>query len=155
SYQGRTVPTVGGILLFGRDRERYFPDAWIQAGRFAGTDKSRILDQAEIRSHLVTAVEEAIGFIHKHSLHGADIGPIRRIERWNLPPVAVRETVINAVAHADYRQRGAPLRIAIFDDRLEVDNPGLLPFGLTVDDLHRGISKLRNRVIGRVFHTLG
>jgi predicted HTH transcriptional regulator len=63
--------------------------------------------------------------------------------------------VINAVAHADYAQRGAPLRVSIFDDRLEVENPGLLPFGLTVEDLHRGVSKLRNRVIGRVFHALG
>jgi predicted HTH transcriptional regulator len=45
--------------------------------------------------------------------------------------------------------------VALFDDRLEVESPGLLPFGLTVDDLHRGISRLRNRVIGRVFHELG
>jgi predicted HTH transcriptional regulator len=74
---------------------------------------------------------------------------------WSVPPVALREAVINAVAHTDYRQRGAPIRITIFDDRLEVESPGLLPFGLTVDDLHRGVSKLRNRVIGRVFHSLG
>ncbi len=44
-HQGKTVPTVGGMILFGHDRERHFPDAWIQAGRFAGSDKSRILDQ--------------------------------------------------------------------------------------------------------------
>ncbi len=69
--------------------------------------------------------------------------------------VALREAVINAVVHTDYAQRGAPLRIAIFDDRLEVENPGLLPFGLTVEDLPHGVSKLRNRVIGRVFHALG
>ena len=68
--------------------------------------------------------------------------------------MAVREAVVNAVVHADYAQRGAPLRIAIFDDRLEIENPGLLPFGLTLDDLPRGISRLRNRVIGRTFHTL-
>ena len=80
---------------------------------------------------------------------------MRRKERWNLPPVAVREAMINAVAHADYAQRSAPLRVSIFDDRLEIENPGLLPFGLTVDDLAHGISKLRNRVIGRVFHALG
>ena len=42
----------------------------------------------------------------------------------------------------------------MFDDRIEVDNPGLLPFGLTVEDIRRGVSKLRNRVIGRVFHEL-
>lgn len=38
NHQGRKVPTVGGILLFGKERERYFPDAWMQAGRFRGTD---------------------------------------------------------------------------------------------------------------------
>jgi predicted HTH transcriptional regulator len=69
--------------------------------------------------------------------------------------VAVREALINAVAHTDYAQRGAPLRLSIFDDRLEIENPGLLPFGLTLEDLPRGVSKLRNRVIGRVFHALG
>jgi len=154
AHQGRKVSTVGGMLLFGKEREQYFPDAWIQAGRFAGTDKSRIIDRAEIRSYPVRAVEEAIAFVQKHALHGADIGAVRRSERWNLPPVAVREAVINAMAHSDYAQRGAPLRISIFDDRLEVENPGLLPFGLTVEDLLHGVSKLRNRVIGRVFHAL-
>lgn len=154
-HQGRKVPTVGGMLLFGKDRERHFPDAWIQAGRFRGTNKSRIMDGVEIRSLPVRAIEEAIAFVQKHALHGAEIGSVRRKERWSLPPVAVREVVINAVAHADYAQRGAPIRLAIFDDRLEIENPGLLPFGLTVEDLHQGIWKLRNRVIGRVFHELG
>lgn len=155
THQGRSVPTVGGVLLFGKDRDRHFPDAWIQAGRFRGADRARIVDRAEIRSFPVQAIEEAIAFVQKHAIHGAEIGAVRRRERWNLPPVAVREAVVNAVAHADYAQRGAPIRVAIFDDRLEVENPGLLPFGLTVEDLPRGISKLRNRVIGRVFHSLG
>jgi len=155
NYQGRKVPTIGGILLFGRDRERHFPDAWIQAGRFGGIDKSNIVDRIEIRSHPVQAVEDAIAFVHKHLLQGAEIGAVRRANRWSLPPVAIREAVINAVVHADYSQHGAPIRISIFDDRLEVESPGLLPFGLTVEDLQRGVSKLRNRVIGRVFHELG
>ena len=43
THQGRTVPTVGGMLLVGENREHYFPDAWIKAGRFQGVDKSRIL----------------------------------------------------------------------------------------------------------------
>lgn len=155
NYQGRQVPTNGGLLLFGHERERWFPDAWIQAGRFKGADKSTILDHVELRSHPIAAINDAISFVEKHAHRGADIGPVRRKERWNVPPVAVREAVINAVAHADYSQRGAPIRIAIFDDRIEIENPGLLPFGLTVEDLVRGVSKLRNRVIGRVFHELG
>ena len=48
AYQGRTVPTVGGMLLFGHDRLDRFPDAWIQAGRFAGTDKATILDHTRL-----------------------------------------------------------------------------------------------------------
>ncbi len=154
-HQGRKVPTVGGMILFGAGRERHFPDAWIQAGRFGGTDKSRIVDRTEIHALPAQAVEEAISFVNKHTLHGAEIGAVRRKERWSLPPVAVREAVVNAVVHTDYAQRGAPLRLSIFDDRLEVENPGLLPFGLTVEDLPHGVSKLRNRVIGRVFHALG
>jgi predicted HTH transcriptional regulator len=96
---------------------------------------------------------ETLGLMTAHQ--GAEIGAVRRKERWSLPPVAVREAIVNAVVHADYAQRGAPIRVSVFHDRLEVESPGLLPFGLTVDDVRRGISKLRNRVIGRVFHELG
>jgi predicted HTH transcriptional regulator len=155
THQGRKVPTVGGMLLFGRNREEHFPDAWIQAGRFAGADKTRIADSVAIHEPLPQAIEVAIGFLKKHDLRRVEIGPVRRKESWGLPPVAVREAVINAVVHADYGQRGAPIRLSYFDDRLEVENPGLLPSGLTVEDLRRGVSKLRNRVIGRVFHELG
>jgi len=154
-HQGKTVPSVGGMILFGNDRERHFPDAWIQAGRFAGSDKSRILDRIEIHSSPVQAVAEAIAFVQKHSWHGASIGAVHRTDRWSLPPEAVREALINAVVHTNYYQRGAPIRLSIFDDRLEIENPGLLPFGLTVGDLPHGVSKLRNRVIGRVFQALG
>jgi len=154
-HQGRRVPTVGGMLLFGRDRAHRFPDAWIHVGRFQGKTRSRIADQRELRTYPVDAITKAIAFVQKHALLGAEIGALRRTDRWSVPPVAVREAVINAVAHADYAQRGAAIRLSIFDDRLEVESPGLLPFGLTVEDLQRGISKLRNRVIGRVFHELG
>lgn len=154
-HQGRKVPTVGGLLLFGKTRERYFPDAWLQAGRFTGTDKSRILDAVELRSYPASVIDEAVAFVEKHLLHGMEIGRVRRKELRSLPPVALREALINAVVHADYSQRGAPLRISIFDDRLEVENPGLLPLGISVEDLPHGVSKLRNRVIGRVFHALG
>lgn len=154
-HQGRHVPTTGGILLFGPDRLRHFPDAWIQVGRFGGTDRARIADHAELKGSLLEAIEQAIAFVEKHSTRGVRIGRLRRSDHWSLPPVAVREAVINAVAHTDYSQAGAPIRIALFDDRLEVENPGLLPFGLTVADLPLGVSKLRNRVIGRVLHELG
>jgi predicted HTH transcriptional regulator len=154
-HQGRKVPTVGGMLLFGKERERRFPDAWIQAGRFDGVDKVRIIDTLSVRSFLPRAVEEAMAFVQKHDLHGIQIRGIRHTDTWTLPPAAVREAIINAVVHTDYSQRGGPIRVAFFDDRLEVENPGLLPFGMTVQDMREGVSRLRNRVIGRVFRELG
>jgi ATP-dependent DNA helicase RecG len=153
-YQGRSVPTVGGMILFGKNREKYFPDAWIQVGRFQGVNKQHIVDSLEIRSYPVIAVNEAVAFIKKHLTQKIEISEIKRTEIWNVPLVAIREAVINALAHADYMQRGSPIRMAIFDDRIEIENPGLIPFNLTMDDLYQGISKLRNPVIGRTFHDL-
>lgn len=155
-HQGRQVPTVGGLLLFGKDKDRFarFPDAWIQAGRFAGTNRTRLLDSAEIRSFLPRAAEEAIAFAHKHLTRESIIEGVRREDRWSVPLVAIREALMNAIVHADYAQQGAPIRLALFDDRIEIENPGLLPFGLTIEDIMQGVSKLRNRVIGRVFHEL-
>jgi predicted HTH transcriptional regulator len=118
-YQGREVPTVGGYLLFGKDRFDRYPDAWIQAGRFAGANRSRILDSAEIRSHLPRAADEAIAFVRKHLSREAVIGPLRRVDRWTVPLVALREAVMNAIVHADYAERGAPIRVAVFDGRFE------------------------------------
>lgn len=51
-HQGRQVPTIGGLLLFGKDRFERFPDSWIQAGRFAGLHRARLLDSVEILSCL-------------------------------------------------------------------------------------------------------
>ncbi len=153
--QQKKVPTIGGLILFGKDRFKYFPDAWIQVGRFAGTTKSKIIDTQEITSYPILAIDEVMSFVKKHAMHGLEIKGMRHTDVWNVPLTAVRETIINAVVHADYSQHGSPIRLAIFDDRIEIINPGLLLFGLTVDEIKQGISKLRNRVIGQVFYRLG
>lgn len=154
-YQNRIVPTVGGMLLFGKERLERFPDAWVQVGRFAGGDKGKMIDSASVRGYLPGAAEEIIGFLQKHMMRETVIGAVRRTEVWTLPVVAIREAVMNAIVHADYGQQGSPIRIALFDERLEIENPGLLPFGLTIEDIQRGVSKLRNRVVGRVLQELG
>src|SRR5262249_23755287 len=63
--------------------------------------------------------------------------------------------LVNAVVHADYSQRGAPIRVAVFEDRVEIENPGILLPGLTVEELREGVSRLRNRVIARTLKELG
>lgn len=154
-HQGKLRPSVGGILLFGNTKKNHFPDAWIQAGRFRGSNRTDIIDTMDIDAPLPLAVDVAIAFVNKHETQGIKITAARNTKHWSLPPIAVREAIINALVHADYAQRGSPIRIAIYDDRLEIENPGMLPFGLTLPDIRQGMSKLRNRVIGRIFRELG
>jgi predicted HTH transcriptional regulator len=155
SHGRRLVPTVGGLLLFGRQPEQRFPDAWVQCGRFKGTDKTEITDSAECRGTLQKSLEAAYEFIKRHAMQGMAIDELKRVEQASLPLRAVRELLVNAVVHANYAQQGAPIRVSLFDDRIEIENPGVLLAGLTIDDIRQGISRLRNRVIGRVFKELG
>ena len=66
----------------------------------------------------------------------------------------MREAVINALLHADYSRRSAPIRISFFDDRIEIENPGLLLAGMTLESMKQGTSRIRNHVIARVFREL-
>ncbi|MCG7848214.1 MAG: helix-turn-helix domain-containing protein [ANME-2 cluster archaeon] len=152
--QGRLVPTVGAMLLFGKKRDFHFPDAWIQCGRFMGRDKAYIFDHTEIYEDLPGSVETVMLFLKKHAFRGADFSEIRRKDVWSIPLTILREALINAIVHADYSQKGAPIRVSFFDDRIEIENPGILLPGMTVEDVRQGVSKIRNRVIARVFREL-
>mgnify|MGYP000853973194 FL=1 len=79
---------------------------------------------------------------------------IKRKDVWSIPLTMLREVIINALVHADYSQIGAPIRLSFFDDRIEVENPGILLPGMTIEDVKSGVSKIRNRVIARVFREL-
>ena len=113
-YQGHFVPTVGGMLLFGKDRELIFPDAWIQCGRFIGKDKAAIFDHIEIHEHLPVAVERVMEFLKKHAMRGADFSELRRRDVWSIPLTILREAVVNAVVHADYSQKRGPYQDCFF-----------------------------------------
>lgn len=151
-------PTIGGYLLFRRDAEPLrMPDAWVHCGRFSGVDRTNIADSRRLDGRLFELVDQSLDYLDR-ALDNALVvngqGPAHQARR-AVPMVALREAVINAVVHADYHQQGGPLRVAVYLDRVEVENPGYLLPGLTVDDLFQGVSRLRNRVIGRVFAERG
>lgn len=145
----------GGILLFGKERDRFFPDAVLRCVRFLGlTRGEHTSDHTVIDAQLIHAVDNAIHFIEKNTRVASHIGRIKRIETPQYPPVAVREAIINALIHTDYAMKGSSINIAIFDDRIEITNPGSLPYGLNLKDAIAGASRIRNRVIARTFHRL-
>jgi ATP-dependent DNA helicase RecG len=154
---GRLAPSHGGLILFGRDapRQRLFPEARVSCARFRGAERVDFLDRLDIEGTVLEALEETPKFIRRNTRMAARIVTLRRQDIPEYPDIALREVLVNAVAHADYSLTGMRIRVAIYADRLEVENPGMLPFGMTLDDLKADVSRIRNRVIVRVLRELG
>jgi ATP-dependent DNA helicase RecG len=122
--QGRLVPTNGGVLLFGRDREHLFPDAWVYCGRFRGADGLDLTDTLELYANLLDIPDLVEAFLKKHAFRGADMREWRRKDDWSVPLDILREAVINALIHSDYTQQGGPIRVAFYDDHVYVESLG-------------------------------
>ena len=70
-------------------------------------------------------------------------------------PAAIRDVVVNAFVHASYETSGVNFQIAFLDNRIEVASPGTLLPGVTVEEIHRGVSVVRNPTIARFYRELG
>lgn len=152
---GSEHPSNGGVLLFGKNRSTLFPDAHVRCVRFLGTTRGdETLDHREIHGYLPNIVDELLHFIRKNSAVYSKIGSKTRINTPQYPVSAVREAIINALVHTDYAIKGSSILVALFDDRLEITNPGAIPHGLSLEDALAGSSRARNRVIIRTFHLL-
>ena len=145
-------PTNAALLLSESPaRKRYFPYAKIECARFKGTDKQVFLDQTTIDTPIHATVEPCMTFIKKNIALGATIGEIYRKERWEYPLEAVREALINAIIHRDYAIFGSDIKVAVYDDMLEITSPGPLPDSLPIEELGTGRSEIRNRVLAPIF----
>lgn len=141
------TPTVTGTLLFGREPQRKFPDARISAVLVKGTEMtSDFVDRKEMGGRLLDQVEDAVTFLKKNVRAPSHVEGLERVEE-GLPEKVLREAVLNAVAHRDYRA-ASQVRIYVFDDRVEIVNPGELLNQLTLDGIRvGGISQRRNPVL--------
>jgi ATP-dependent DNA helicase RecG len=153
-YHAKEVPTNGAVLLFSDKLADYFPDACIRLARFLGTDKSQILDHQDLIIPIAAALAPILAFIRRHTAMASEIGATKRRDIPQYHAIVIREAVTNAIVHTDYSIKGASIHVAIFDDRIEITNPGCLPFGLNMEAALSGVSQLRNRIIGRIFREL-
>ena len=85
---------------------------------------------------------------------GATIEGLVRKEKYELPPEAIREMIINAHCHRNILDESC-IQVAIYDDRLEVTSPGGLYNGLTYEEVMNGHSKIRNKGIANIFSQMG
>lgn len=158
-HSGRLLATRAGVILFGTDEQRrqHAPDARMRCAAFRGTDKSEFIDRApDFEGLTVLQALDALDlFLRRNLRSGAAFGDgLRRKNIDEYHHEALRELVVNAIAHANYASTGTPISIQLFADRLEVISPGRFPPGTTVQSFKEGMSKIRNRGIADVLHHL-
>lgn len=146
-------PNRAAVLLFGKRPQRFFFPAELRCARFKGTEPIHFIDMKVMEGNITAQVTAAMEFIQRHISMAAEIvaTQVERIDRWEYPLEALREAIINAVCHRDYCD-SANIQVRIFDDRLEVWSPGLLPEGIAIADLYRTHnSHPRNHRIAHAF----
>ena len=144
---GKFCFTNAGALFFRANEEDVlFRHAGIVCALYKGTDKSYILDAKEFNSDIVSNVEDALIFLKKHLRVSYKIEGLRRENVLELPEDALREAVVNAVCHRDYFEKGARVMVEIFDDRVDIVNPGGACKGITRENFGT-VSITRNSVI--------
>jgi ATP-dependent DNA helicase RecG len=147
-------PTRAAILLFGKTPTRFYPSAFVKLGRFRSP--TLIVDDRQLSGTLLSQVEETMSWIRERLQTRFEVtGKPRREVIWEYPLEAVREAIVNAVCHRDYLS-AAHIQVRLYDDRLEIWNPGGLPAPLTPADLLRDHDSIpRNPRIAAAFFFAG
>ncbi len=170
----RSMPSAGGLLLFGPRPNRFLPQAGISAVAYSGTEKDYdakaratlrgpavslfpAVSDAHLLPHTFSeagdtleagVIEQALDFVRRNIGMTAWIERGgRRTEHWDYPIEAVREALVNAVAHRDYTILVTDIELSIYSDRLEIISPGRLPNTVTVDKMRAGYRASRNELI--------
>ncbi len=142
-------PTVAGILLFARKPQVFIPRSGLTFVRFDGPHGQSAVSaterreegeavygrRVEVEGPLPHVIRRTWDIIQEEIRVGAVVKGLERKEQWLYPPTAIREALVNAVAHRDYRVRGRAIEIRMFPDRLEIYSPGGLPGFITLDNI--------------------
>lgn len=141
-----------GVLFFARDVTKYLSHE-IKMVRFNGVSKMDVIDRVDSNSSLLIFIEEFENFFKKNTRSGFYIEGIKRVNIDEYPIKAIREAVINALAHRNYEITSSFIEFFIYDDRIEVINPGKLKYPLTIDDIKKDDSIAhRNATICNIFY---
>lgn len=147
---GELKATIAGYLIFAKDNPQnklQFARYKIRCVLYKGSGvSSDILDKADIVGTLDEQIDAMETFVLRNIKNSAKIIGTKRVERYEYPQKAIREIVANAVIHRDYRITETYTQVNIFDDRIEVFNPGNLPPGVTVENI-KDSQESRNRII--------
>lgn len=148
--EGPLLATNAYVLL----TSDYFSFSKTQCAVFKGTNRAVFLDKREFTGPIYMQIEKAVDFVLRNIRLGATINGLVRKEKYELPPEAIREMIVNAHCHRNLLDESC-IQVAVYDDRLEVTSPGGLYNGLTYEEVMNGHSKIRNKGIANIFGQMG
>jgi ATP-dependent DNA helicase RecG len=150
NFDGLQKLTLAGFLIFAKERpqnKQQFSRYAIRCVRFKGSNvAAEIIDSLDIKETLDVQIDEMLKFVLRNIKKSAKIVGTKRIEKYEYPKKAIREIVANAVIHRDYKITGTYTQVYIFEDRIEVFNPGCLPPGVTIENI-KDAQVSRNEII--------
>jgi ATP-dependent DNA helicase RecG len=149
------ILTNAAILLFGLNPQKFVLQAKIQCAKFRGIDTNEFDDIHAFEGSIIDQREDGLRFAEKYIKRSAKIEGTERVEKFEYPTEAIRESLTNAICHRDYRIN-SNVQLRIFDDRIEIWGCGPLPEPLTVEDLKIDhVSIRRNPLIAECFFNIG
>ncbi len=139
STSGEHYATAAGVVLLAKDPSAVFPQCRILADAFRSTEPDGDpRDHEDIRAPMPVAIERALAFIDRNTRHPMRVVGLNRVRLDEYPPEALREALVNAVAHRRYEDAGRKVLLEVFADRVVVSSPGLPPAPITLASLRRG-----------------
>ena len=127
-------PIHAAVALF-CDKLHYTPQLKLRMARFKGINKNEFVDSQNASGCFFDLLDAGMSFCFKHlNLHGKVIG-LNRVEDLDIPVEALREALINALCHRSYQSISGSVSLAIYDDRVEIENPERLPLDITPDNI--------------------
>ncbi|RMG87409.1 MAG: hypothetical protein D6712_05690 [Chloroflexi bacterium] len=150
-------PTVSGILLFSEYPQHWLPQSSVVFAKFVGTTPrgenglAGYSRREELTGPLPRLIEGAWNLIWGEMAVSAVVKGLEREETYEYPQFAVREAIVNAVCHRDYRLKGRRIEIRMYSDRLEVISPGGLPGFITVENIKDEHFSRNPRIVNGLF----
>lgn len=150
----KLFPTVAGVLSCCDNPDLYVPEAIIICTRFSGVEGRDIIQSEEIHGTIESQIETSFQLVRSWLVRDYQLVGAKLAGKSMIPEVALREAIVNAVIHRKYWIPGA-VKIALYDDRLEIFNPGGFPGLVDMNSLGDGTTYLRNPNLARIARRLG
>jgi ATP-dependent DNA helicase RecG len=147
--------TVAGVVLMHPNPHLVFPPAEVLFTFFKGTTTDEIVRTIDISAPLATTTYQILDVLEPLlTTETMRDGPRLQSSKFSVPPLAIREALLNALVHRRY-SANASVKVALFDDRLEIFSPGNFPGPIDLKELGSGVSYYRNPTIANFTRRLG